>query len=57
MFDPTGSVVSARVATPLAFSGELPSFEEPFQSVTVPVGVGAPVMLAFTVVVKVTEPP
>jgi hypothetical protein len=57
VFDPTGSVVSARVATPLAFSGELPSFEEPFQSVTVPVGVGAPVMLAFTVVVKVTEPP
>jgi len=44
---PTLSVAIERIATPLAFTGELPRVAFPFEKVTVPVGV--PVAVELTV--------
>ena len=50
---PTGSAVTARVATPLALSDDVPNAVAPYEKVTVPVGVPGAVEL--TVAVRVTD--
>jgi hypothetical protein len=53
---PIGRVVVVRVATPLAFRVALPRLVDPFENVTVPVGVVVP-DCEVTVAVRVTVCP
>src|SRR5438034_159046 len=55
--EPTASVLVTNVAWPEAFRVPVPSMLEPSLKVTVPVGVPAPLVFAFTVAVKVTGCP
>ena len=55
--DPTASVLVTNVAWPEAFRVPVPRVLGPSLKVTVPVGVPAPLVLAFTVAVKVTGCP
>jgi hypothetical protein len=42
MFDPTGSNVEVKLATPVGSTAAVPSVVEPFVNVTVPVGTAGP---------------
>jgi len=55
--EPTASVLVTNVAWPEAFRVPVPRVLGPSLKVTVPVGVPAPLVLAFTVAVKVTGCP
>jgi len=55
--EPTASVLVTNVAWPEAFRVPVPRVLGPSLKVTVPVGVPAPLVLAFTVAVKVTDCP
>src|SRR6266568_5158784 len=56
-WEPTASVLVTNVAWPEPFRVPVPRVLEPSLKVTVPVGVPAPLVLAFTVAVKVTGCP
>src|SRR6266581_4444798 len=56
-WEPTASVLVTNVAWPEAFRVPVPRVLGPSLKVTVPVGVPAPLVLAFTVAVKVTGCP
>ena len=55
--EPTASVLVTNVAWPEAFRVPVPRVLGPSLKVTVPVGVPAPLVFAFTVAVKVTRCP